>query len=85
MENRLDDLFKEKLSKHEERPSQGAWDQIHGRLRSKKKAAWGKRLAIAASIILIATVGFLGYGLIKNIGIDQPTETTHQHPQIMLL
>ena len=75
MENRLDDLFKEKLSKHEERPSQGAWDQIHGRLRSKKKAAWGKRLAIAASIILMATVGFLGYGLIKNIGIDQPTET----------
>jgi hypothetical protein len=75
MENRLDDLFKEKLSKHEERPSQEAWDQIHGRLRSKKKAAWGKRLAIAASIILMATVGFLGYGLIKNIGIDQSTKT----------
>lgn len=84
MENRLDNLFRNKLSKHEESPSPQAWDQIHGNLASTKRKIWTKRLAIAASILLFATVGYVSFrsldslNLKKNQHVAQsidPTET----------
>ncbi len=57
MENRLDQLFKNKLAKREEIPSPKAWGQIQGQLKSGKRKLWMKRLAVAAAILLFATVG----------------------------
>jgi len=74
MENKLDNLFKSQLSKFEETPSHGAWDQIHEKLASKRKAIWVKRIAIAASLILIATVGFLGYRYTEKLNIETVSE-----------
>ena len=71
MENRLDNLFKTKLSKHEESPSPQAWDQIHGQLVSKRRGVWRKRLAIAASILLFATVGYFGYRSLNSLTIKK--------------
>lgn len=59
MENRLDNLFRNKLSKHKENPSKQAWDKLHGKLASNKRKVWSKRLAIAASILLFATAGYI--------------------------
>ena len=69
MENKLDKLFKDQLSKHGEIPSPQAWDQIHGQLVSKRRKVWGKRLAIAASILLFATAGFFGYRALNTLTI----------------
>jgi len=71
MGNRLDNLFRDMLSKHEESPSTQAWDQIHGQLASNKRKVWGKRLAVAASILLFATVGYIGYRSINSLSIKK--------------
>lgn len=67
MENRLDKLFKDQLSKHEANPSPQAWDQIHGQLASNRRNVWGKRLAIAASILLFAMAGIVGYRSLNSV------------------
>lgn len=69
MKNRLDNLFKDQLSKHGDIPSPQAWDQIHGQLVSKRRKVWGRRLAIAASILLFATAGFFGYRSLTTLTI----------------
>lgn len=61
MENKLDKLFRDKLVAHEEIPSMKAWDQIHDQLASKRKKVWNNRLAIAASIILLVGLGYVGF------------------------
>ncbi len=59
--NRLDKLFKDQLIKHEEIPTPQAWDQIHGQLVANKRKIFGRRVAIAASVLLFATAGYIGY------------------------
>ncbi len=71
MGNRLDNLFRDMLSKHEESPSTQAWDQIHEQLASNKRKVWGRRLAVAASILLFATVGYIGYRSINSLSIKK--------------
>lgn len=71
MENRLDKLFKDRLSKHEEIPTPKAWNQLHERLAANRRKAWGKRLAIAASILLFATVGYIGYQSLDTLTIKK--------------
>jgi len=70
MENKLDKLFRNQLSKHEETPSMNAWEQIHRQLASNRKSLWIKRLSIAASIILIATAGFVGYRSLSDLAVE---------------
>ena len=70
MENNLDKLFKDKLSLHEEIPSLKAWDQIQDQLAANKKKVWGRRLAIAASILLFASLGYFGFYSIDSISLD---------------
>ncbi len=60
MENKLDKLFRDKLSAHKEIPSMDAWIRINEQLTSKKKKVWSKRLSIAASIILLVGLGYIG-------------------------
>lgn len=71
MENKLDKLFRNQLSQHQETPSLEGWQQIESQLKSKRRARWGKRFAIAASILLIASIGFLGYRSLSIVEIDQ--------------
>lgn len=68
---RLDKLFKDQLLKHEESPTPQAWDQIHGRLASKRRKSLGKKLAIAASILLFATAGYIGYQSLDSLTIKK--------------
>lgn len=56
MENRLDQLFRKKLSKREEIPSQQAWDHLNVQLKKGRRTVWMKRLGIAATILLFATI-----------------------------
>jgi len=68
MENKLDNLFKQKLIEHEENPSVEAWAQIHEHTKSRRRVLWGNRLAIAASFVLLAMVGFFGYKSTLDLG-----------------
>lgn len=61
MENKLDQLFRNQLSKHEEEPTPQSWEQLEEMLTSKKRAMWAKRLAIAASITVFAAASFFAY------------------------
>jgi hypothetical protein len=58
MENhKLDRLFQDKLSRHEVDPSPQAWEAINAEIRKDNKPmVW---LSIAASVALIATIGWL--------------------------
>ncbi len=69
--SRLDKLFKDQLSKYEEIPTPQAWDQIHGQLAANKRKKWGRRLAIAASILLFATIGYVGYMSLDSLAIKK--------------
>lgn len=61
MEERLDKLFKDKLANHRVAPTANAWEQLHGRLQHKKQNIWTRRLAIAATVLLLVSVSFVGY------------------------
>jgi len=69
MENKLDKLFRDKLIAHEEIPSTKAWDHIHDQLASKRKKVWNNRLAIAASIILLVGLGYVGFRSIDFLSV----------------
>ena len=69
MENKLDKLFRDKLIAHEEIPSTQAWDRIHELLASKRKKVWNNRLAIAASIILLVGLGYVGFRSIDFLSV----------------
>lgn len=58
MENhKIDRLFQDKLSRHEVDPSPQAWEAINAELKKDNKPmVW---LSIAASVALIATIGWL--------------------------
>lgn len=71
MKNKLDNLFKNQLSKHEAVPRPQAWDQLHGQLAANRRKVLGKRLAIAASILLFATVGYIGYQSLDSLTIKK--------------
>ena len=69
MENKLDKLFKDKLSSYEESPSVKAWDQIQDQLASKRKKLWSRRLAIAASIMLLVSLGYVGFHALETVPV----------------
>ena len=69
MENKLDKLFRDRLLAHEEIPSTQAWDRIHEQLASKRKKVWNNRLAIAASIILLVGLGYVGFRSIDFLSV----------------
>ena len=61
MENKLDQLFRNKLSDHKVNPSEASWEKLSSHL---NKARWRRtqsRLAIAATFIVIMTVIGVAY------------------------
>lgn len=80
MENhKIDRLFQDKLSRHEVDPSPQAWEAINAELKKDNKPFFW--LSIAASVAILATVGFLftrkGQETLPmdyaNHAVDQPT------------
>ncbi len=85
MEGKLDKLFKDKLAQHKVNPSDRAWDQINQQLASKKRGIWAKRLAVAASLLVLISAVSIGYFYIERIKTDIPTVTeskTVENPEI---
>lgn len=81
MENhKIDRLFQDKLSRHEVAPSPQAWEAINAELKKDNKPmVW---LSIAASIALVATIGWLlmrndqevvSTGVQTYAAVDQPS------------
>jgi hypothetical protein len=71
----FDKLFSQKFQDLELEPSAAAWDNIYGKLNSKKQTRsllpW---LSIAATVLVVATAGVLF--LSKNDKTDKPTKPT---------
>lgn len=85
MEGKLDKLFKEKLARHKVNPSDHAWDQISHQLAGKRRSAWTKRLAVAASFLILISAISIGYLYIDRIQSSQPKLTqskTTENPEI---
>jgi cytoskeletal protein RodZ len=81
MEKRLDQLFKDKLSEHKETPSANVWEKINSQLRHKNKLVWKKRLALAASLVLLISVGIAAYFFIEEATTIPETVTQSNHIQ----
>lgn len=69
--NNLDQFFKEKLSNHTAKPSALAWERLESKLPQKSKSYKGIWWAIAASLTIFFTVGYL---LVKegNVAVEKP-------------
>jgi hypothetical protein len=67
MEERLDQLFKEKLDSHKVEPSAHAWERLNNQLSGKRKYRLAKRLAIVASFLLLLSAGVVGYRYLNRI------------------
>ncbi|WP_057939821.1 hypothetical protein [Algoriphagus resistens] len=57
--NNLDQLFKEKLENHTEKPSVLAWERLESQLPQKSKSYKGIWWAAAASMTIFFTIGYL--------------------------
>ena len=55
----FDQFFKERLAKHEEKPSQLAWERLERQLPKKDKGIWFPIMGIAASLLLFLAVGYV--------------------------
>lgn len=60
-DNRLDELFRNELESHKITPPQNAWAKIEEGLPNKNKKGAYFWLSIAASIMLLATIGWLTF------------------------
>jgi cytoskeletal protein RodZ len=85
MEGKLDKLFKEKLARHKVNPSDHTWDQINLQLAGKRRSVWTKRLAVAASFLILISAISIGYLYIDRIQSSQPKliqSKTSENPEI---
>jgi cytoskeletal protein RodZ len=55
----FDQYFKERLAKHEEKPSQLAWEKLERQLPKKEKGIWIPLMGIAATLLLFLAVGYV--------------------------
>jgi hypothetical protein len=81
MEDRLDQLFREKLANHRLTPTENAWQQIHHQLAAKRRKIWAKRLAMAASILLFLTAGYIAFQYSKQLDTKSPIVTQHDNAE----
>ena len=81
MEDRLDQLFREKLANHRLTPTENAWKQIHYQLATKRRKIWAKRLAMAASILLFLSAGYIAFQYAKQLDTKSPIVTQHDNAE----
>ena len=82
MEERLDKLFKEKLTQHKVNPSDHAWDQINHQLARKRRNVWAKRLAVAASFLVLISAASIAYFYIDRVNSNNPSITQSKTKEI---
>jgi hypothetical protein len=79
-ENKLDQYFREKLSAHEEKPSQLVWERLDQQL-SGKKPAFSPLLKAAAAVLIIMGFGFILWQ-IANSEYPSPVQFAEQREVI---
>jgi cytoskeletal protein RodZ len=57
----FDQIFREKLDGHQEKPSTLAWERLESQLPKSHKAGWGVWLAVAASVSALLMVAYLNW------------------------
>lgn len=78
MEDRLDQLFREKLTNHRLTPTENAWGRIHHELAAKRRKIWMNRMAIAASVLLFLSAGFIAFQYVKQLDTRSPIVMQHE-------
>lgn len=85
MENKLDNLFKNKLASHQAAPSPHTWERLERKLAARKKGARLSVAGLAASVILLAGLVYWGYRLSdtlnytdREVAMDQNSQATKQ-------
>lgn len=68
----FDQYFKERLAKHEEKPSQLAWERLEGQLPKKEKGLWFTIMSIAATLLLFLAVGYVVWQFNKESDSNMP-------------
>lgn len=76
--NKLDQLFKEKLASHEEKPSALAWERLEARLPQKSKSYKGVWWAAAAAVLVLFTTSY--FFIKESKTIEQATLTATTTP-----
>ncbi len=59
--NKTDQFFREKLDQVEFQPSDQAWKMLQSSIGSKKTTSWATYMKVAASLVLLLTLGLLFY------------------------
>ncbi len=83
-DNEMDDLFRSKLNDFETQPSPRIWEHIEAELdNTRKRKVWIPILSIAASIILLFSIGVIlipvNKGEHKSNGVVYSTNNHHQN------
>ncbi len=76
--NKLDRFFKEKIGPLEIQPSERSWDALNHQLKEKRRKILFRRLAIAASIVLMGIAGISVYRLQGDVSGNTVVETRKQ-------
>ncbi len=66
-DKKFDGFFRQKLSNHEEKPSLLAWEKLESQLPKKKTGLYFPSMRIAASILLLIGLGYLGWFLSNDL------------------
>lgn len=80
--NNLDQFFKEKLENHTERPSNLAWERLESQLPQQSKSYKGIWWAVAASLTLLFTVGYLLMRE-RDVAVDQPLLSENKTEEVL--
>lgn len=70
-EKNFDQFFKEKLEKHQEKPSALAWERLESQLPQKEKSGLYPFMSIAAAIVLLLAAGIV---LLNRLGESPETK-----------
>jgi hypothetical protein len=80
----FDQYFKERLTKHEEKPSQLAWERLESQLPKKDKGMWFPLMGIAATLLLFLAVGYVAWqtNLESETGLPLTSELTTKQDEV---
>lgn len=68
----FDRYFRERLAKHEEKPSRLAWEKLERQLPKKEKGIWFPLMGIAATLLLFLAVGYVVWQFNSKSDADIP-------------
>ncbi len=77
--NRIDQLFREKLAQHTQEVASSAWEQVHQALESDKKSFYFARWHWAAAVGLLISAG---WWILRPTGVPPGESIVVNHPAI---